>query len=112
MTQIGNKLQVDASVTTFGKISPLRKNLKKSFWPFLESPFNIWQNYEPNLANISYFWAKFHCSKWPYIKKRSSHLVTLVDAASKISFKTSFLTQINENDFESIYSDKTLKMIT
>ena len=58
-------------VTRCGKISPLSQNFKK-FWPFLEQLFSIWQNCEPTLANILYFWANFHCSQWPNIEKNTA----------------------------------------
>ena len=40
----------------------------KRFRRLLEQLFSIWQNCEPTLANIWYFWANFHCSKWPNIE--------------------------------------------
>ena len=52
------------SVTRFSEISPLRQILK-SVWSILEWLFSICQNCEPTLANILYFWAIFHRSKWP-----------------------------------------------
>ena len=35
---------------------------------FLEQIFSIFQNCEPTLTNILYFWANFHCSRWQIIQ--------------------------------------------
>ena len=70
-------------MTRFGEILPLRYNLKKLL-PFLDNLFSILQNCEPTLANISYFRANFHCSKWPNTDIIRSHLVTLLSATKSL----------------------------
>ena len=55
-----------SSVTRFGKISPLWQ-LFTSLWHIFDSLFLIWQNAYRAFANLWYFWANFHCCKWPNI---------------------------------------------
>ena len=48
-------------VTRFGKILP--------FWLIFNGLFgSIWQIFEHTLAKVIFYWAKFHCCKWPNIK--------------------------------------------
>ena len=58
---------VATSVTRFGEISPLWQKFK-SFWPFLESLFRIWQKFLPTLDKFICYWANFHCCKQPNIE--------------------------------------------
>ena len=54
------------SVTRFGEILPLGQKIKNYL---AISWVTIWQNFEPTLANILYFWPNIHCSKWPNIEQ-------------------------------------------
>ena len=56
------------SVTRFGEISPLRRNIKQ-LWQILKAPLSIWKNFEHTLANFLCNWANFQCCKWPNIEK-------------------------------------------
>ena len=55
------------SVSRFDEISPLWQKFK-SFWPFLESLFRIWQNFVPTLDKFICYWVNFHCCKQPNIE--------------------------------------------
>ena len=57
------------SVTRFGGISPLMHNFKKCLAISWVINGGIWQNCEPTFANILYYLAIFHCSKWPNIEQ-------------------------------------------
>ena len=58
---------VVVSVTRLDEISPLRQNFKV-FGHFLSNYLVSWQNCHHTLANISYYWANFHCAIWPNIE--------------------------------------------
>ena len=70
-------LFLPSSVTTFGEISPLWQHILQ-LWQNWDGLVSIWQNFEPTLAKVVCYWAKFHCCKWPKIIQLSSHLVTLL----------------------------------
>ena len=53
------------SVTSFGKISPLWQSSKSL--AIILGFFSFGQNFESILANFSWIWAKFFCSKWTTI---------------------------------------------
>ena len=69
----------------FGEILPLWEKFT-SYWKIFDALFLIWQNAEPTLANLSHFWANFHCCKWPNIEQLCNHLVTLLLKIS-VAFK-------------------------
>ena len=56
------ELWKETSVTRFGKMWPLWRNLK-NLLPFME-----WQHFEPLLSNYLCLWANANCCKWPYIE--------------------------------------------
>ena len=63
-----NILNLDASVSRFGEMSPQWQNLKH-LWQNFDCLFFIWQNVEPTLANVLHYWAHFHRYKWPNNEK-------------------------------------------
>ena len=56
------------SVTRFGEILPLWHNCK-SLGCIFEGSFTIWQNFDPTVAKMFYYWASFHHCRWPYALK-------------------------------------------
>ena len=56
---VSRAIEMTASVTRFGKISPLWQNFK-SLRLFLEDLFFIGQNFDPNWANFM-IWTNFDC---------------------------------------------------
>ena len=56
------------SVTRFGEISPLWQHLM-TLCQMVEGLISVWQNFEPTVAKMLYFWAVFQCCKWPNIEK-------------------------------------------
>ena len=76
-TNTANFSQISPSVTKFVEISPLWRKFK-ALWQFLRAYLGcakfcclFWQH---NLR----FWANFHYCKWPKLKAKSNHLVTLL----------------------------------
>ena len=59
---------IKISVTRFGEIPPLWQNLK-TLRQFFEGLFSVGQNFKPTLANLVYYLAILHWSKWPNIKQ-------------------------------------------
>ena len=55
-------------MTRFGKIPTLRQNFQ-ALRQFFEGLISVGQNFEPTLANLLYYLANFHCSKWPNIEQ-------------------------------------------
>ena len=53
---------IPPSVTRLGEILPPWKFFK-SLWPFLKGLFSIWQNIQPTLASLLYFWGNLQCCK-------------------------------------------------
>ena len=62
-----------SSVTRFGEISPLCQNGLFSIWQHFDGLFSICQNFEPTLAKVLFYWAKFHGCKWPIVIYPSGH---------------------------------------
>ena len=51
----------------------------KSCFQFWKGLFSIWKKFERTLANLKWFWANFHRSKWPNIEeinRPSGHTTT------------------------------------
>ena len=51
------------------QISPPLWHNFKTLSQYFEGLVSVGQNFEPTLANIWYYLANFHCSKWPNIKQ-------------------------------------------
>ena len=58
----------ESSVTRFGEISPLWQNILR-LRQNLSGLFSIWQNFEPILAKVLFYWANYHYCKWPNNEK-------------------------------------------
>ena len=56
----------------------MAKHIACDFGKFLMVLCNIWQNFEPTLANVLCYVANFNCCKRPKILWLSSRLVTLI----------------------------------
>ena len=64
-------------MTRFGNnVSPLWQSFK-ILWQFPEGLFGFGHAYEPTLAKNVCYGPKFHCSKWPKLKRSTINLVTL-----------------------------------
>ena len=94
---------ITRSVTRFGEFSPLWQKFT-NIWQIFDSLFLIWQNAEHTSENLWYYWANFHCCKWPNIEKiiqpsghtdhtklRISHSVEWTDIKTNIITMTSFV---------------------
>ena len=59
-----------SSVTRFGEMTPLWQIFKalwqifKALWQNFQGLVSVEQNFEPHLANLLYYVANSHCSKW------------------------------------------------
>ena len=58
----------ESSVTRFGEISPLWQNILR-LRQNLSGLFSIWQNFEPILAKVLFYWSNYHYCKWPNNEK-------------------------------------------
>ena len=56
------------SVTRLGEILPTWIFFK-SLGPFIKGLYSIWQNVQPTLANLLYFWANLQCCKLANIEQ-------------------------------------------
>ena len=52
-------------------------HLDKFLMSLAKHLLSFWQNIEPTMANLSYYWAKFQHCKWQKLNKLRGHLVTL-----------------------------------
>ena len=61
-------MNVETSVTSLSKISPLWQNFT-SLWQIVDALFLNSQNVDPIFANLLHYWANVHRCKWPNIEK-------------------------------------------
>ena len=79
------RMRLYISVTRFGEILPLCKNLQ-SVGQFFKGLFTIWQNFDHTLANFVCHWANFHWCIWRNVENNPAiwshcylHIRTLVN---------------------------------